>query len=749
MTDQADTGGHRPTREALENLTETVPALVYIAEMGEHGFWHYISPQIRDVLGYEPEEWRSDRTLWYRSIHPDDIDMVMADEDHTPTSTEVMPSIEYRLRARDGRWVWVYECARLVVDPEGGPTLWHGVISDISALKDAEGSAARKAEQQALTARLGVAIFKVRDEQELIELATGTLLGLEDMIEAEIWQHVDGGQVTLRHRSNYDGPPLTLPFEPDRFPGAELDRGETVVIADWDRDERMRPYARYRNPEVASTMLVPITGIEGQFGFLAMNASVAHRFSRQDEDFLLAAASLLGSTIDRNRVEASMRHRLLHDSLTELPNREMFTQQLERAVSDSASSGVPMATLFLDIDHFKLINDGIGHHVGDETLKEVGNRLLRALGDEHTVARFGGDEFGIVIGSVERAEEVIEVAEMLLGLLDEPIRFEGGEIVVAASIGVALFDPEVEPDKPADLLLREANAAMHDAKNLGRAQVRVFDQPLRNSALDRLNVERGLRLAIDGGELMLHYQPVVSLPDYRIVGFEALVRWNHPERGTIQPEEFIPVAEESGLISRIDGWALEEVVRQIVEWEPLIPVAESFGVSVNASSRQLHRSHLPAEIEDLLNRHSMPPDRLAIEITEGTLMAGPGTVKTVLRQIHSLGVRLALDDFGTGFSSLSHLSQFPFDVIKIDRSFIEQLGTRSPAGPAITDAILRIGRALSMTVIAEGVSTRAELDLVSDLGCRVVQGFLISRPVSASTATEMLRASRLEVPDAA
>jgi diguanylate cyclase (GGDEF)-like protein/PAS domain S-box-containing protein len=728
----------RPSREAFENLAETVPALLYIAEMGLRGRWRYVSSQIRELLGYDPEEWLDEPGIWFRSIHPDDVEDATAWEHRNPDEIGTVPPAEYRLRRKDGTWVWILENVRMVVDTAGGPPLWHGVMSDITALKAAEKSAERKAAQQAMTARLGAAALAIGDQQELIELTVAALMKLDDLVEAEIWEYIDGDRIRLRHRSNYDGPPLTLSFDGDRYPASEIAAGRTLIISDWGADDRLRPYSQYGNPDVASTMVVPIEGALEPFGFLSVHASVPHRFSRQDEDFLVAASSLLSATFDRNRVEASLRHRLLHDALTELPNRELFTERLEQASAASLETGKAMATLFFDVDHFKLINDGIGHHVGDGILRAIASRLRNGLPDEYTVARFGGDEFGIVVPSVESAGATVELAERTLELLDEPIQFEGSEIVVSASIGVALFEPGIDPDKPVDFLIREANAAMHDAKNRGRAQVSLFDQSLRNTALNRLNIESGLRAAIEDGELELHYQPAVSLADNQIVGFEALVRWNHPERGLIGPREFIPVAEESGLVSRIDSWALDETTRQLSEWRDLIPDDRPFLVSVNASARQLNRTRLPGEIEDLLGRRDIDPTWLAIEITENTLISGSSSVRGVLDEIHELDVRLALDDFGTGFSSLSHISQFPFDVIKIDRSFIEQLGSGERAGPAITDAIIRIGKALDMIVVAEGVSTENELEMVRDLGCQVVQGYLVSRPVPARDATSML-----------
>ncbi len=725
----------------MDGLFDTVPAVFYVAELGESGRWHYVSPQIEDLLGYTPEEWMADPGLWYASVHPAERDHALSFEGEEWIGVDAVPPAEYRLRTKDGDYVWVLEQATLVPDPDGGPTLWHGVMQDISPLKMAQERVAVKAAQQAVTARLGEAATTVDDKDELIRLTIDELMELDGIIEAEIWELDEQGKIHLRRRSNRVGPPISIDFEPDGYPGAEIARGETVYVADWDTDERMAPHKHHRNPEVASTIIVPIAGTRRQFGFLAVNSSVPNRFTEEDEDFLKAATSLLGSAIERGRIERSLRHRLLHDPLTELPNRELFSQRLDEAIVDARATGLTMGALFLDLDHFKLINDGIGHHVGDETLREVSRRLLAAMRPGDTVARFGGDEFGIVITAIESADDAVAIAGRLLKLMTEPIRFESSEIVVSASIGVAVSGPDSGRGRTATSLLREADAAMHKAKAMGRAQLQIFDEPLRNLALTRLDTERGLRSAIDSGELVLHYQPFISLPRNRIVGFEALVRWNHPTRGLLSPSEFIPVAEETGLISQIDTWTIEEAVRQVAEWSPLIPDDRPFSVSANASARQLSRPDLPVLVSGLLEKHGVAPQRIAIEITETTLISAVSTARSVIDSLHEIGVGLALDDFGMGFSSLSYLSRFPLDVIKIDRSFIDQLGMEDPTGEAITGAIVQIGKSLGMTVVAEGVSNPAQLRTVSELGCRVVQGYLISEPVPAGNATELLKDS--------
>jgi len=727
----------RRTEEEFRGLIETVPAIVYKAEMGDTGRWHFVSPQIERILGYTPEEWTADPKLWYDSLHPDDSDHAMAFEDSRLIGLDVHPPAEYRLRTKDGRYVWIYERARLVSDEDGVP-IWHGVMQDITALKAAETVVQQKIDQQRLIARLGEMAMKGEHPDRLIAIGVESLAKLDGILDASVWEQEGFTNFYLCHSSSKGTVPPVVPYETDHYPGNRLADGEIVSILDWDRDPRVSRYRAMTKPEVRSSMMVPIGGSREQFGMLSVTSTEPNRFSEQDGHFLHAAANILANAIERNRADETLRHRLHHDPLTDLPNRQLFTERLTEAIALARDSGEKCGVLFLDIDHFKLINDGIGHHAGDEMLREVAPRLSYGIRRGDTVARFGGDEFGIVLKSVQGEDDAREIADRLLDALSEPIIYDGVENFITASIGIAIYTPGIDDEKDAEALIQEADAAMYQAKDMGRAQAQVFGQPMRDKALRRLEVERELRRAIEDDQLVIHYQPIVSLKTGQIYAFEALVRWQHPARGLIGPVEFIPIAEESDLIAQIDTWVLRNSLRQMAEWQRLIPPERRFVVTVNASSRQIRTTALPGLVAGLLQKYDVSPSRLALEITESVLVAGTSTVKNVLGELHDMGVVLALDDFGTGFSSLSYLNEFPLDSIKIDRSFIDHLGNGDPKGSAIADAIIQIGKALSLTVVAEAVSSETQLQMVRDLGCHLAQGFLLSRPVSAEVATKLL-----------
>jgi diguanylate cyclase (GGDEF)-like protein/PAS domain S-box-containing protein len=430
--------------------------------------------------------------------------------------------------------------------------------------------------------------------------------------------------------------------------------------------------------------------------------------------------------------------RALHDQLTGLPNRTLFMDRLEHAIDRCTRRGRFVGVLFLDLDRFKLVNDNFGHDRGDQLLVDVAQRLRTCLRRIDTIARVGGDEFTILLEDLTSAGDAILIAERVMEALREPIRLDGQEVFVTASIGIALGD--AAQSATGQGLLRDADVAMYRAKANGRAGYEVFRASMRESGKGRLKTEADLRRALARDELRLHYQPQVELATGRIVGFEALVRWEHPERGLLAPAAFVPIAEESGLVLPLGRWVLETACRQASEWCADPEIRRGIVMAVNLSPRQFRHPHLVDDLAQVLTRTRLDPDALEIEITEGTAMGDADATVRTLERLKTLGVRLAIDDFGTGYSSLSYLRRFPIDVLKVDRSFVAGLpGNGGDA--AIIRSVVSLARALGLKAVAEGVETPAQLEELRALGCDQGQGYLFGKPVPAEEAERLLRDS--------
>jgi diguanylate cyclase (GGDEF)-like protein/PAS domain S-box-containing protein len=439
---------------------------------------------------------------------------------------------------------------------------------------------------------------------------------------------------------------------------------------------------------------------------------------------------------ERKDAEKRLAHQALHDALTGLPNRALFLDRLEHALARAERHSGGIAVMFVDLDRFKLINDSFGHAAGDRLLCDVAERLRRVLRPADTIARFGGDELTVLCEDLDGEAGARAIAERIAELFEEPFVVEDGEAFLQASVGIALAGDGATPED----LIRDADAAMYRAKDRGRARIEVFDEAMREDARERVATESALRRAIERDELRIHVQPIVRLGDEALVAFEALVRWEHPERGLVPPGDFIPLAEETGLIVPIGKWVIREVCRTLRRWDDehgndWVPC------SVNLSVRHLQQPDLVATVRAALEEHGIPPRRLVLEITESAVMEnGSGTVET-LEELRELGVRLALDDFGTGYSSLAHLHRFPLDVLKIDRSFTATLNA-DHQGASIAGAIVSLAQALGLETVAEGIEDADQQEELTRLGCTYGQGFHFSRPMPPSAFDERLREPR-------
>ena len=438
---------------------------------------------------------------------------------------------------------------------------------------------------------------------------------------------------------------------------------------------------------------------------------------------------------DRKRAEERLMYDAFHDALTGLPNRALFIDHLKLSVERAKRTRDRLfAVLFLDLDRFKIVNDSLGHMVGDQLLIGIARRLETCLRPGDTVARLGGDEFTVLLEDLNAAGESIEIAERLQKELSLPFNLNGNEVFTTVSIGIALSTTGYER---AEEVLRDADTAMYRAKTLGKARHEVFDKAMHARALNLLQVETDLRRAVEREEFVLHYQPIISIETGEIRSFEALVRWQHPERGFVSPIDFIPVAEETGIISEIGKWVLEEACRQVRVWQREFPNYPPLQMSVNLSGKQFMRADLIDQVRDAIKVAGIDPRSLKLEITESIMMENMEGAASTLAQLRALGIELSIDDFGTGYSSLSYLHRFPINTLKIDRSFVGRMDGHNE-NAEIVRTIIMLARNLGMDVVAEGVETEGQFGRLRELGCGYGQGFLFSKPVDAGAAEKLL-----------
>jgi diguanylate cyclase (GGDEF)-like protein len=440
------------------------------------------------------------------------------------------------------------------------------------------------------------------------------------------------------------------------------------------------------------------------------------------------------------------RHAAFHDSLTDLPNRGLFSDYLRLAMERcKRQSDYVFAVLFLDLDRFKYINDSLGHSCGDQLIVELARRLQSCLRQVDTVARFGGDEFAILLDGIKDANDAVRVAEKIQLELLKPFVLAGHEAFTSASIGIAMSSAGYDQ---ADYILRDADTAMYRAKDAGKACYELFDLEMHSRAVIRMRLENDLRRAMERNEFCVFYQPIISLQTGRLAGFEALVRWQHPERGLVPPSAFIPIAEETGLIVPLGSWILEESCRQLHEWHLQHPANRALTMNVNLSSKQLLQSGLVQDVKEILERTQLAPRNLKLEITESVVMENAELAATMLKQLSDLDLHLCIDDFGTGYSSLSYLHRFPVDTLKIDRSFVNRIEEKDE-NVEIVRTIATLARNLGMEVVAEGVESEDQLACLKSLNCEYAQGFLFSRALPADAAARFIEGDQEKRQEAA
>ena len=691
---------HLDSAEARHRrLIERIPAVVYIDERdtaeSPRSRLTYVSPQALQLLSYTPGELMSDPELWYARVHPDDLaEITAAENEHFSSGTPLHQT--FRIRNRDGRDIWVRDEATMHRLPDGRLQS-HGVLMDVTAQTEAEEAVRASEEQQRRIIDTASSAYVAIDGEGRVtdwnERATETFgwtrddaMGrpLSELIIPEA-QRADHEAGLRRFSASGSGPLI----------------GRRVEVTATDRDGRAFP---------VELTIWPVR-VRG-----------AQHYS-----------ALIHDITERRRLEDELRHQAFHDSLTGLANRALFADRLDHALQ--RRDGGEVGVLFFDVDDFKLINDGLGHAAGDGLLIEVARRLGELVRAGDTAARLGGDEFGVLLEDTTH-EEATRVAERIIAAFLPAFEIASHRITARASIGLSFG----HAGSGAATVLREADAAMYTAKHRGKGVWQVYDPSMAGAGLLEIELRADLKQAIEQGELSVAYQPIVELTNRRIVGVEALARWHHPTRGVIAPSQFIPLAEAADLIVPLGRWVLAQACRTVQAWRAAAEGPDDLRLSVNISPRQLLHGSIVEHVQMALADSGLEPADLTLEITEGVLVEEAGASLAALEELKALGVRIAIDDFGTGYSSLSYLSRLPIDVLKIDRSFVADIGTSRQAA-ALVRSIVKIGQTLHLETVAEGVETEEQLDRLVRLGAKHGQGYLFARPLAALEFATLLLAT--------
>ncbi len=661
----------------------------------------YYSPRWKAILGFSAKDITDSPSEWFKRVVPEDMIWLQATlEEQLNRSLDPVKSfkIEYRIRDAGQAIRWMVCCGMTVRDDNGDVVRMIGSQADITDRKLAEQDLRQSEERYALAAR-------------------GANDGLWD------WR-LDIGETYLSPRC------LSMLG----FPEAALENR----LKDWFRlvvpDDRRGLVAALRQHLAGATGHLAhefrMRLADGGIAWCQIRGAVV----RDGNGLPVRIAGSVSDVTARKKAELRLQFNAFHDGLTGLPNRSLLLDRVGQMMARQSSGGPHFAVLLLDIDRFQAINDSLGNVMGDLVLTTTATRLLRVRRVGDTLARLSADELALLTEEVSDPATALMEANRMSEVVARPFYLENRDIVLTASVGIAL---SISGYERAEDMLRDASLAMARAKSAGRARSEVFDTRLRDLALTQVQTESDLHRALDERQFRLYYQPIVTLADGRIAGFEALIRWQHPERGLIPPCEFVPLAEESGLIVPIGRWVLEEAARQLVWWQIGHPDRQALFTSVNVSTRQLRDDDLLALVERVVRKTGIQPSSLKLEITESMLMHGRDEAEPMMQAIQRLGVHFSIDDFGTGYSSLSYLHRVPASTIKIDKSFVQAIG-EGPEKAAIVHLIAALGDMLGMDVVAEGIETEQEAEFLMGLRCRYGQGYLFAKPLPAKQIEALL-----------
>lgn len=675
--------------DRLQLLVEHSPDAIIVHQDGKIV---YANPAAAALVG-EPSPrigLGRDMTVY---LHPDHVAPTIARLAQLSEPGAVVKGHEAVLRRLDGKDVPVEVASARTT--WGGKVAYQVILRDISERKRADAET---------DARLAVAESLRASEDRFRTLAGAAPIGILEASAGSsvVYANARAAEIAGRGVESLMGRGWIDAVHPDDVPAV-------TTLFDGGRSNRRNVSTSFR-----------ITHPDGEVRHVRLSA--AAKGKRHGGGYVVTVEDVT----EEVQAQEALTHQTFYDALTGLPNRALFLDRLNQELARHRRSGSKIAVLFLDLDRFKIVNDSLGHDTGDAVLKSVGERLMEVIRAGETAARFSGDEFVFIIRDVDGAGEAVSAATRLLGVLDAPIRCAGQDLLITGSIGIVI--PADDPD--AAMILRDADTAMHKAKEAGGNRYELFDDDLHRRSVERLVMERELRHALERDELEVYYQPVVELPSGAPAAAEALIRWHHPERGLVPPLEFVPVAEDSGLIKPIGAWVFEQAVAQVAEWDSQHGGPRLGVIAVNLSARQMDDPDTSDMVTDVLERYGVTAGRVALEVTESIVMADSSSTRRSLETLKQLGLRVAIDDFGTGYSSLAYLHRLPVTTVKVDRSFVERLGSADDSKPVV-QAIVDMSHAMGLRVVAEGVSERALNESVSRLGCDLAQGFYWARPMPA------------------
>jgi diguanylate cyclase (GGDEF)-like protein/PAS domain S-box-containing protein len=740
---QAREAESRRAQEALaqsearfRRLAENAPDVIYRFRIRPQPGHEYVSPAVTRLYGYMPEEFYADPDFGAKIVHPDDRTILSS-----IARSQVPETVEMRMVHRNGSIVWTEQHNVPVYDAEGNRVALEGIARDITARKQRE-------QELHLLQSITLAVSEAEDMEAALSIVMRAVCEATGWVIGQAWvPATEGGNLFVCSPAWYGRERGLEPFraacEHWVVDGSGNDVHARVVrerVPLWLRDiDTREDFSRRQyaaDAGLKAMVAVPVTTgaeIEAVMEFFT-------REPRPEDEPLVhtvsSVAAQLGAVIRRKRSEERLMYLAHHDVLTDLPNRALFSDRLRQALFEANRQGRLVAVAFLDLDRFKNINDSLGHETGDQLLRGVADRLRANIRETDTVARISGDEFMLVLPGLNNVDDASRIAQKILASLSQPLMISGHELYVSASLGIAIYPHDA---KDVEGLLRNADVAMYRAKETGRNAYQFYTAEMTVLAQEHLQLEGALRRALDRDEFTLHFQPILDLASGTVVGAEALLRWMHPERGIVEPGQFVHLAEEAGLIAPIGEWALRSACNQFVAWDQqgLGPLR----LSVNISPRQFQSLELADTVATVLRESGMAPERLELELTEGVLLHNPDSTIANMDRLSAMGVRLSIDDFGTGYSSLTYIKQLPIDELKIDRSFVCDIpGDEDDA--AIATAIIAMAHNLKLTVVAEGVETLEQLAFLRNHRCDLMQGNYFSRPLPAGEFAALLREGR-------